>query len=522
MKITSLLLATLALFLTSVSWSADERLTDLEQQGKLVYTAGESASGAPITAVVSRGATPIPASILPCSGCHGDDGAGRPEGGVVPTDISWQNLVSSYGHKHSYGRSHPAFDEPGIAAAVSRGVDPAGNELDMAMPRYAIPADDMAALIAYLKRVASDYDPGVTAEVIRVGSLLPVEGDLAVMGNAMRRVIEASFTDINTGGGIHGRKLELVVVEYGDDPVRNLWNVRDLVQQGSVLAMVGGFTAGVTDQLSALAEELEVPMVGPYTEAPREGNGLERHTFYLASGIVQQAAVLVRYRVARGDRVAIVHPATSAFNDVVAKVRAEAKLRTDLETISLSYTPPFIDVVDVAQTLQSKDIDAIVFLGPAKELKRLANECHTQSYAPDLLFPGAFAEQSLFEIESGFAGKIMVGYSSIPADHTPEGVRAFETLHAKHEIGYEYSAAQISNFVAAQVFAEGLKRVGRNLSREKLLFALEGLADFQPGLLPPISYNRSRRIGAFGGYVMTLDLETKKLGQASNWITLEL
>ena len=104
MKIRSLLLAALALVLAATAWSADEHLTELETRGKLVFTSGESASGTPITAVVSRGATPIPASILPCSGCHGDDGAGRPEGGVVHSDVSWSTLVSSYGHKHSYGR----------------------------------------------------------------------------------------------------------------------------------------------------------------------------------------------------------------------------------------------------------------------------------------------------------------------------------------------------------------------------------------------------------------------------------
>jgi ABC-type branched-subunit amino acid transport system substrate-binding protein len=349
-----------------------------------------------------------------------------------------------------------------------------------------------------------------------------MDGDLAAIGNAMRAVIEASFADINADGGIHGRKLELVVADYGDDPVRNLWAVRDLLQDDTVFAMVGGFTAGVTDQLSQLAEELEIPMVGPYTQAPREGNGLERQSFYLASGIEQQMAVLVRHRVSRGDKVAIVHPASAAFNDVVARTRAELEKRVDTTTIALSYTPPYIDVVDVAQTMQSRDVDVVVFLGPAKELKRLANECLTQSYSPDLLFPGAFAGQSLFEVEDGFGGDVLIGYSSIPADHTPEGVAAFESLHTKHGLGYEYSTAQISTFVAAQVFVEGLKRAGRSLSREKLLLALEGLADYQPGLLPPISYNRSRRIGAFGGYVMTLDLETKQLTQASNWISLQL
>jgi hypothetical protein len=60
------------------------------------------------------------------------------------------------------------------------------------------------------------------------------------------------------------------------------------------------------------------------------------------------------------------------------------------------------------------------------------------------------------------------------------------------------------------------------LSREKLLTALESLADFQPGLMPPISYNRSRRIGAFGGYVVMLNLQNNNFTQASNWVSLQL
>ena len=53
----------------------------IKQRGRQVYHEGESASGTPMTVVVSQGGTPISASFLPCSGCHGKDGKGRPEGG---------------------------------------------------------------------------------------------------------------------------------------------------------------------------------------------------------------------------------------------------------------------------------------------------------------------------------------------------------------------------------------------------------------------------------------------------------
>ena len=120
-----------------------------------------------------------------------------------------------------------------------------------------------------------------------------------------------------------------------------------------------------------------------------------------------------------------------------------------------------------------------------------------------------------------FAGSIRLGYSSIPSDHSAKGVREFEKLHLDHGFDYSHSTAQISAFVAAKILLEGLKRSGRDLSRERLVKELEGLADFHPGLMPPISYNATRRIGAFGGYVVALDLEKKGFSDASKWIELQ-
>jgi hypothetical protein len=109
----------------------------------------------------------------------------------------------------------------------------------------------------------------------------------------------------------------------------------------------------------------------------------------------------------------------------------------------------------------------------------------------------------------------------MPADHTAKGVSEFEKLHADYEIDYRHSTAQISAFVAAGILVEGLKRAGRDLSRDRLVNELEGLSDFQAGLMPPISYNATRRIGALGGYVVALDLEEKGFGPASKWIELQ-
>src|SRR5512135_402106 len=63
------------------------------EAGKLIFTKGESPSQSPLEAVLGKGSTMVPGTLMPCASCHGADGRGRPEGGVTPSDITWSVLT---------------------------------------------------------------------------------------------------------------------------------------------------------------------------------------------------------------------------------------------------------------------------------------------------------------------------------------------------------------------------------------------------------------------------------------------
>ena len=120
------------------------------------------------------------------------------EGGVTAGDITWSNLIKPYGHTHPSGRKHGPFSESSVIRAVANGVDPDGNDLLIAMPRYKLSPEEMADLIAYLKRIDTDLDPGLTDTTVTVGLVLPSSGGLAEVGAAMKDVVAAYFDSINT------------------------------------------------------------------------------------------------------------------------------------------------------------------------------------------------------------------------------------------------------------------------------------------------------------------------------------
>jgi mono/diheme cytochrome c family protein len=176
---------------SSGATSAEPGLTPQERRGKAIYMRGESPAGHDIAATV--GELDIPASTLTCAGCHGLRGEGKTEGGVTAGNLSWANLIKPYGHTHPTGRKHGPFDERMFARSLAEGMDPSGNELAVAMPRFKMAAEDVADLIAYLKRIEADKDPGLTESSVKVGTILPATGALAESGAAMKQVLTAYF-----------------------------------------------------------------------------------------------------------------------------------------------------------------------------------------------------------------------------------------------------------------------------------------------------------------------------------------
>ncbi|MDH3449969.1 MAG: c-type cytochrome, partial [Gammaproteobacteria bacterium] len=193
--------------------NADSGSPDL---GRQLFFEGRQDGRDPLTANVGAASVPVPATALPCAGCHGRDGQGRPEGGVRPSDITWFNLSREYGGVTAKGRRFQVYDEDRFLRAVSEGFDSSGNQLDSSMPRYNISRRDARDLIAYLKVIQDDFDPGVSDDAIVFATVQPTVSAQSRVGDAMVEVMRARFDEVNREGGVYGKQLRLEVLPFED------------------------------------------------------------------------------------------------------------------------------------------------------------------------------------------------------------------------------------------------------------------------------------------------------------------
>jgi ABC-type branched-subunit amino acid transport system substrate-binding protein len=518
-----LLAAAIAATLGFVTPTAVAEMTPDEAAGKQIFIEGRSPSGVPIQALVGPHSTPVSGETLPCASCHGPDATGRPEGAVRPANITWRELTKSYGHRTEGGRERGPYDDQAFAAAVTFGTDPSGNKLDSTMPRYVMANADIDRLLAYLKRIETDFDPGLSADRLRIGTLLPGTGRAAEAGQAMRRVIEAHLARINAQGGIFGRQLDLTVIELPGDRASAEQAADKAMRDTGLFALVAPFAVGIEQSLFDAAEASRVPVVGPFTLSPVDGPAVNRHTFYLLPGLRDQARALADFAAKqlplKNPVAAVIHAERDAL--LAAAVTEQLSTRGWKRVIPATYPENEFPVARIVAGLQQQGVQVVFFLGNEPELAALGSEVRDAIWSPYLLALGARAGAAAVRLPTTFGDRVYLAYPTLPGDITEQGAAALVAAGEDTRARLGHIPARVAAYGATLVLEEGLKRAGRDVSRVKLAEALEKLFSFESGVMPTISYGPNRRVGALGAHIVGIDLGTHRFRPTGYYMRLD-
>lgn len=483
-------------------------LTAQESAGKRIYREGISAAGGALVATVGVQNLKVSGAAVACANCHGPDGKGRPEGGVRPPEITWRELAKPYGHLHDNGRVHPVFDDASFYRVVTEGLDPAGQRLNPAMPRYLLAQSDTAAIAAYLRRIDDDHDPGIHAERLRIGTLLPLSGPLAESGRLAEKVLQGVFAQVNSGGGLHGRQLELVVGDVAGEPAA----VERLLSD-DVFAWVGPLIPGGASAVFGRAEAAALPVVGPLAGE----SGDFRYVFQLAAGEREQGRVLAEFAARQlqldNPLVVVVAPAeqSALAGAVEAQLASRGWTRVSRQTPGAAWGP-------VITAWQQGGVKLLFYFGTADDFAALRRSAADAGWQPVFLAPaGRVGGGGL----AAGAGMVYLAMPALPDDVTAAGRLALETLRQQQDLPNRQPGLQAAAYAAATVLVEALNRVGRAASRERLVDTLENLYAFETGVMPPIAFGPGRRVGVRGAHVMAAEPLGRRLQTVGGFLQLE-
>ncbi len=346
--------------------------------------------------------------------------------------------------------------------------------------------------------------PGVTANSITLGTVVPLQGDNAETGSAVKALLTAYFEDLNQRGGIYGRRIVLHFAESGDDSAATLKNARRLATT-PVFALVAPFVPGAEQKLAALAHANKTPLVGLLAlSVPSEP--ANREVFYLLPGFQQLEQELVRFAAVQEkpamEKTAVVVADSDLQTDVAAAMQATWK------ELSVDKPREFVLTAknreDTVRNLHRQGIETVFFVGGGEQLSPWIQAADRAGWAPRVFVLGPLLDESILTAPARFQGRIFAAYPQLQPE--TGAVDEFDYFLESHNLASDHRLVQISAYCAAKILVEAMARAGKNVTREKLILSLEQMRDFRTGLLPGITFGANRRVGSFKAEIVCVDL----------------
>jgi len=99
------------------------------------------------------------------------------------------------------------------------------------------------------------------ADPIKIGTFLSVTGPASFLGDPELRTLQMYVDELNAGGGVLGRKLELVHYDTAGQAKEAVTFVKRLIQNDAVDVIVGGSSTGDTMAAIPEVEKAEIPLL---------------------------------------------------------------------------------------------------------------------------------------------------------------------------------------------------------------------------------------------------------------------
>lgn len=350
--------------------------------------------------------------------------------------------------------------------------------------------------LAVAAPISARSEVGVSPGRVLLGQAAVFSGPAAQLGIQMRNGIKAYLDHVNTQGGVHGRRIELVTEDDFYEQARAPAATRKLIEEHRVFALIGyvGTPTGVAHL--PVVTQARVPLVGMFTGAEALRVPFNRYVFHVRASYYDETEKIVEQIVSIGGRNIAVFYQDDAYGQAGLKGTEIALQKRNMKVSALGTVQRNTAKVEAAvKTIHAARPDAVVMISAYTSIAEFVRQMKKAGSAAtfyNVSFVGSKAlADALGEEGVGVAISQVVPF---PWGRAVPVVKEYQQLAAK--AGFtDYNFSAMEGFLSAKVAVEGLRRAGRNLSREGYLAALEGMRDVDLGGFF-VSYSPGNRAGS--------------------------
>jgi branched-chain amino acid transport system substrate-binding protein len=324
-----------------------------------------------------------------------------------------------------------------------------------------------------------------------VGSICSCSGPQAAQFGDAQKVITAWANSVNAAGGINGHPVKMISLDDGQNPATSLQDVKQLVQQDHVMAIVSDLSL-VDASWAKYVTSAGVPVVGG--ASPETSFG--QYPDFFASGGTLLTLAAGTVAAAQGRKnLGVLYCAESPVCAQIVPLAALAGHLVGLKTTpqKISATAPSYAANCLA--LKSAGVDSLYVADNGPIAQRVVSGCAQQGYKPSIVDNVTSVTNAILT-DPNWAGTKLVATDANPYDSSLPAIKTFQDAVDKYYPGLTGSAQwaydDIYPWTGGQLFeaaakAGNLGPTSTGADVKKALYALRN--ETLGGLQPPITYH---------------------------------
>ena len=296
---------------------------------------------------------------------------------------------------------------------------------------------------------------------LKVGVVLPLTGAYQKFGEIQKNAFLMGTEEINAGGGVNGRPIELLIVDVKSKMDIGRSAAENLILRDKVIVLTGGYSSDVTFAMAAVAQNRKVPLLITSGAADEITELAADYVFRLNQPVSEYERPFIEFlqQVVKPERVVIVYEKT-LFGESGSKAFAKQAFELDWKILlNEGYEAGTQDFNALLGKAKSANPDVVYMISnDEKEAAMLVQQAKGLGFKPRV-FMGAAAGFTLPEFRR-LAGDAAENVYSLTL-WTPQvpytGAKEYYSNYMK-KFGSETDYHGAEAYASIYVVADALKR----------------------------------------------------------------
>jgi branched-chain amino acid transport system substrate-binding protein len=309
-----------------------------------------------------------------------------------------------------------------------------------------------------------------------IGQSAAFSGPAAQLGIQMNAGAKLWFDQQNQAGGLNGHMVELRTADDGYEPDRCKANTDKFIKD-DVFALLGYVGTPTCAAALPLINEAKIPFFGPFTGAEILRDPFSKSVFHLRASYYDETELIVKQLTTLGlNRVAVFYQ-----NDAYGKAGLEGTVRAlkrrNLEPVATSTVERnTVEVAKAVVDIVPANANAIVQISAYKSCAAFIRAARKAGFGGTFFNVSFVGTQALAdELGADAMGVAISQVMPYPYTQSTPITREFHAAVDKADGAVKANYSSLEGYLAAKVFSEGLKRAGKNPTREQLVAGLESI-----------------------------------------------